>query len=331
MPWDNTPVLTDLIGSLAESPIRHLTITPFYMGRFQKTSLLRCFEPIADSLCSLELRFLKTYVPVLITLISMFPNLDDIFLDRVDATPMRWPYGERDFDFVPSFAGTFEYLDLYDGTQSFFLSWIMDFPLHFHTISPGVLAKDDLPTFSKLVTMCAPTLREIPYIMFGEDVQPEHVVDILSPCTNLRRVGVCGNQLYRMCPVVEAMLRSLRSRHISVIYLEIVETLRTLQIDKVWNDEGWGQFEDFLCQLAEERIDNGEPLVLELGIWRDPQLKAYGPLNPGTILPRFRERGLIKLAPPPEDLDCAAVLDVKYSGSRGVSSGILLALAGLSR
>ena len=125
------------------------------------------------------------------------------------------------------------------------------------------------------------------------------------------------------------MLLSLRSRRISVIYLELVETLRTLQVDHVWNDEGWRRFEDFLCQLAEERVDDGSPLVLELGIWRNPQLKVHGPLNPGGMLPRFRERGLIRFAAPPEDPDFAAVLDVKYSGS-GVANRFLLALAELS-
>ena len=113
-----------------------------------------------------------------------------------------------------------------------------------------------------------------------------------------------------------------------MIYLEIVETLRTLQVDLVWNDEGWQRLEDFLCQLTEERVKNGGPLVLELGIWRNPQLNACGPLNPGTILPRFRERGLIRFAAPPEDPDFAAVLNVKYS-NWGIQTGLSLAMSGL--
>jgi hypothetical protein len=123
------------------------------------------------------------------------------------------------------------------------------------------------------------------------------------------------------------MLFSLRSRHISVIYVEIVETLSTLQVDLVWDDQGWRQLEDFLCQLTEEREDDGEPLVLELGIWRNPQLKI-GPIDPGTILSRFRKRGLIRIAPPPEDPDFTSVLDVKYS-DLGIAMGIPQLLSGL--
>lgn len=140
-------------------------------------------------------------------------------------------------------------------------------------------------------------------------------------------MGIYGGQFDHMCPVAEAMLLSLRSRYISVIYVEIVETLSTLQVDLVWNNKGWQQLEDFLCQLTEEREDNGEPLVLELGIWRNPQLKS-GPLNPGTILSRFRERGSIRFAAPPEDPDFASVLDVKYS-DLGIAMGLPLIMSGL--
>ena len=166
LPWDRPSILTQLIGSLASSPIKHLTIAPFHMGRFRKTPLVRCFEPIVNSLCSLELRFIKTCTPALTFLISMFPNLDDIFLECVNTTPMTWARGGHDFEHIPSFAGTLEYLDLYGGTRPAFLSWIMEFPLWFHTIYPGMLAKHDVPVFAKLVAMCAPTLRVIPHVMF---------------------------------------------------------------------------------------------------------------------------------------------------------------------
>ena len=144
-------------------------------------------------------------------------------------------------------------------------------------------------------------------------IQPVHLRAILSPCTNLRRVGVAGAGYYQMPILAQTMLLSLTSRHISVIYLEMVGTLRTLYIHQIWNDEGWRRFDDFLCQLAEGRIDDREPLVLELGIWRNPLLKTYGPLDPGRILPRFRERGLMRFAEPPEDKDYAAVLESTYS------------------
>lgn len=166
MPWDNPSVLTRLIASLASSPIQRLTIIPFHMGRFQKSSLIRCFEPIAGSLCSLELRFIKTCASALTFLISMFPNLDDIFLERVNSTPMIWSPGGYDSEYIPSFSGTLEYLDLYDGTRPAFLSWIMGYPLWFHTISPGMLTREDVPVFTELVTMCASTLQEIPHVMF---------------------------------------------------------------------------------------------------------------------------------------------------------------------
>jgi len=166
MSWDDPLVLKRLIGSLALSPIQHLTITPFHMGRFRKDTLTQCFKSITNTLCSLELRFLKTHTPALTCLISMFPNLDDIFLERVNTTPMFWVHEEDDSKYIPTFAGTFEYLDLYDGTRPAFLSWIMGYPLWFHTISPGMLTRDDVPVFAELVTMCAPTLREIPHVMF---------------------------------------------------------------------------------------------------------------------------------------------------------------------
>lgn len=167
MPWDEPSILTQVIQSLVSSPIQHLTITPFHMGRFRRAGVIfRCFEPIADSLCSLELRFITTCTRALTFLISMFPNLDDIFLERVDVTRMKWINDGYDFEYIPSFSGTFEYLDLYGGTRPVFLSWIMGFPLWFHTISPGMLGKDDVPVFAKLVEMCASTLREIPHVMF---------------------------------------------------------------------------------------------------------------------------------------------------------------------
>ena len=158
-----------------------------------------------------------------------------------------------------------------------------------------------------------PVMEQVADKGITTDVRPAHLSTILSSCINLRRVGVAGHGFFQMCPVAEAMLFSLRSLHISVIYLEIIGTLRTLQVDQEWNDEGWRNFEDFLCRLADERFDNGQPLTLELGIWRNPLLKMYGPLDPGTILPRFRERGLIRFTDPPEDPDYAGALDYKYS------------------
>jgi hypothetical protein len=166
MPWDHPLTLSRLISPLASSPIQHLTIIPFNMRLFRKSSLFRCFEPVAGSLCSLELRFLKTCSQALTFLISMFPNLDDILLERISAIFMTWPKGEHGFEDIPSFAGTFEYLDIYDGILPALLSWIMEFPLWFHTISPGMLKRDDVPMFAKLVEICASTLQEIPHVMF---------------------------------------------------------------------------------------------------------------------------------------------------------------------
>jgi len=164
--WNNPWILTRLIGSIAASPIRHLTITPFHMGRFRKNPLIRCFEPIANSLRSLELRSIETSSSAMTFLLSMFPHLDDIFLEHIAPVYVTWARGGHEFEHVPSFAGTFEYLDLYGDTRQALLSWITRFPLRFHTISPGMLMKDDIPIFTKLLTMCAPTLREIPHIMF---------------------------------------------------------------------------------------------------------------------------------------------------------------------
>ena len=166
LPWANPALLTRLIGSLASSPIQHLTIIPFHMGRYRKVPLVRCFEPITNSLRSLELRFLRTCVQALTFLISMFPHLDDIFLERVNPIHMTWAHGGHDFEHTPSFAGIFEYLDFDASTRLAFLRWITGFPLRFHTISPDMLTKDDIIVFRRLLVMCAPTLREIPHVMF---------------------------------------------------------------------------------------------------------------------------------------------------------------------
>jgi len=154
------------------------------------------------------------------------------------------------------------------------------------------------------------------------DMYPFHLVTLLSSGTNLRRVGVAGGELRRMDPLAEEALRSMTSRYISVIFVEIIDTLRTLQVDQVWNDEGWRQFEDFLCELADKRIDDGEPLVLELGVWRNPLLKTHGPLNPGTILSRFREKGSIRFTDPPPDPDFEAELQLKYSDEPVTPAGL---------
>jgi len=166
VPWDDPSTLTQLIKSLASSPIQSLTIVPFSMRQFRKASLFRCFEPIAESLCSLELRFLETCSPALTFFISMFPNLDDILLERINPTPMTWSNRGYEFEYIPSFAGTFEYLDVDDDIRPALLSWILEYPLWFHTISPGMLKRDDVPMFAKLVENCAATLEEIPHVMF---------------------------------------------------------------------------------------------------------------------------------------------------------------------
>lgn len=166
MPWDDPSTLTQLIKSLASSSIQSLTIISFSMRRFRKASLFRCFELIAESLCSLELRFLRICSPALTFLISMFPNLDDIFLERISTTSMTWSNRSYEFEYIPSFAGTFEYLDIDDDIRPALLSWILEYPLWFHTISPGMLKRNDVPMFAKLMENCAATLKEIPHVMF---------------------------------------------------------------------------------------------------------------------------------------------------------------------
>ena len=174
--WSTPSLLTRMIGSIAASKIQHLTITPFHMGRYRKNPLIRCFEPIANSLRSLELRFVGTSSSVVTFLLSMFPHLDDIFLEHIEPIYMSWARGGHEFEHAPSFAGTFEYVDLYGDIRAVLLSWITRFPLRFHTISPGMLMREDIPIFMKLLAMCAPTLREIPQILFDNGAR------WLSPC-----------------------------------------------------------------------------------------------------------------------------------------------------
>ena len=166
MPWAQPSILIRLMESRASSPIQHLTIAPFNMEQFEKTSLVKCFEPIAESLRSLNLRYIKTCAPALTFLVSMFPNLDDILLGWAYVKPMSWKCVGCDPKYIPSFAGTLEYLSLLNGIRPTFLSWLMEHPLRFHTISPGMLTEDDIPVFSKLVEICAPTLKDIPHMKF---------------------------------------------------------------------------------------------------------------------------------------------------------------------
>jgi len=100
----------------------------------------------------------------------MFPHLDDIFLEHISHTDMTWARGGHEFEHVPSFAsfaGTFECLGVCHAIRPALLSWITSFPLRFHTVTSDMLESDDVPIFRKLFAACAPTLQDIPQIMFN--------------------------------------------------------------------------------------------------------------------------------------------------------------------
>ena len=169
VPWEEPSILMRLIESLASSPIQHLRITRFNMVSFEETTMVRCFEPIVDSIRSLELRSLCTCTTALTFFISMFPNLDDLFLEGppiFTTCTMRSNRGSYDPNHTPSFAGTFKYPAFIRGFLPTFLSRMVGFPLRFHTVCPGMLEKDDIPEFAELVKACAPTLREVRFLPF---------------------------------------------------------------------------------------------------------------------------------------------------------------------
>ena len=73
-------------------------------------------------------------------------------------------------------------------------------------------------------------------------------------------------------------------------------------IDHVWDDEGWQEFEDALCQLTEERLDDGEPLVLELRFSSILWKQGCGTIFPQNLFPTFGKRGTISFPVPFEAL-----------------------------
>ena len=79
----------------------------------------------------------------------MFPHLDDIFLEYVTPVYNTWAHGGTRIQVYPQLR--WDYLSY---------RWMPGFPLKFHTIPPGMLAKDEIPIFTKLVTMCVPTYEE---------------------------------------------------------------------------------------------------------------------------------------------------------------------------
>ena len=79
----------------------------------------------------------------------MFPHLDDIFLEYVTPVYNTWAHGGTRIQVYPQLR--WDYLSY---------RWMPGFPPKFHTISPGMLAKDEIPIFTKLVTMCVPTYEE---------------------------------------------------------------------------------------------------------------------------------------------------------------------------
>jgi len=79
--------LTQLISSLAPSPVRWLKIERFGVGCFNKTTLEQCFKPICHSLRSLMLDDLTASPEAMRYLISLFPNLEDIEIGVVPSMP----------------------------------------------------------------------------------------------------------------------------------------------------------------------------------------------------------------------------------------------------
>jgi len=84
----------------------------------------------------------------------------------------------------------------------------------------------------------------------------------------------------------------------------------------------WGDVEDALCHFADRRLANSNsPLVLEIVWWRQDRHEGdCGTTYSDTILPRFREKGLIRFAESTLS-DCERCVKVLAEGSQA-SGGV---------
>jgi len=120
--------------------------------------------------------------------------------------------------------------------------------------------------------------------------------DLFSSCDRLQEVGFVAWDRYRYGKIHET-LSSITSKHLSTVSLQLAFSNWSLS-DRAWEEfcRCWRDLENSLCHLADRRLANSQSqLVLEI-IWERPAGHEgnCGMTRPGTILPKFREKGLIR-------------------------------------
>lgn len=146
--------------------------------------------------------------------------------------------------------------------------------------------------------------------------------DLFSSCDRLREVGFAAWDRYRYGKIRET-LSSIRSKYLSTISLQLAFSNWSLS-NWAWEEfcRCWRDLEHVLCHLADRRLANNQsPLVLEV-IWERPaRHKGHcGITHPDTILPKFRQKGLIRFVKGklPSCKHCAAILAEVSQASSGV-------------
>jgi hypothetical protein len=166
--WDDSEgLLTRMISSLLLSPVQWLRIESLGTGGFNETTLEQCFEPIYRSLRSLELNNLAACADATRFLISLFPDLDDLYIGDVLPASMQAAQGWSGcgIRYSPRLSGMFEFLNP-NGVEddSELLASIVSLSPKFHAISPGIITSLNRDVVQRLMEVCAETVESVPFV-----------------------------------------------------------------------------------------------------------------------------------------------------------------------
>jgi hypothetical protein len=308
--WDDSKgLLTRVISSLLSSPVQWLRIESFDTGGFSETTLDQCFEPICHSLRSLELKNPAASTDATRYLISLFPNLDDLYIGNLLPTSLQATHGwgECGIKYSPRLSGTFEFFDLgVHLSEPEIFAGIVSLSPRFHAI----FIKNLDWNVQGLMEACAETVETVtvvwykyigmvcdlcgqPFTLLTIFVIDDAPPDLFSPCKELRNIMFAIWTNYRGTRVRE-MLSSITSKHLSAISLEIAHPDWCLWGTPEQFYQWWEDLEKVLCQLADRCMANG---VLAVGIfwWRRAGHRGdCGTTCLDRILPRFRKKGSIR-------------------------------------
>ena len=339
--WDGSGgLLARLISSLADSPVRWLRIRSFGVGGFNKTTLEQCFEPICHSLRSLVLDNLVTCPDATRYLISLFPNLDNLHTGKAHSASTQLASGwvGCGTKHSPRLSGMLLFYSAASPGGAELLASVVSLSPRFRMIFPVEVTSSNWGAMRELVEACAETLESVPLVSWGLYVGTRSLSvvcfmslitavtgsaprDLFSSCDTLREVGFAAWDRYRYAKIHET-LSSITSKDLCTVSLQLAFSNWSLS-DRAWKEfcRCWRDLENVLCHLADRRLANGQsPLVLEI-IWE--RLAGHkgncGMTRPGTILPKFREKGLIRFVEgKPSCNRCREILAEGSQASAGV-------------